>query len=127
MKGRSIKAALEQTDFLTNQRVSTSPVRLLSCGTPRGFQNPRETGKSGRGLPVEAQSTWKACRLSWRLPFLSQTSAGSQGAFRNASSWPPLKDSDERVLGGTWGSVSQLSPERCKTQWRDSFRALLFL
>ena len=40
---------------------------------------------------------------------------------------PPLKDSDETVLGGTWGSVSQLSPGRCKTHWRDSFCALLFL
>lgn len=51
-----------------------------------------------RGLPAEAQSTWKACRLSWPLPFLSQTSAGSQGAFRNAGSWPRLRI----LMRGSW-------------------------
>lgn len=128
MKGHLIKAAPEQKDFLTNQRVSTSPARLPSRGTHRAFQNPKEIGKSGRGLPANAQSTWKACRLSWPLPFLS---VKHQQALREPSEMPVpaplLKDSDERVLGGTWGSVSELSPGRCKTQFLCSSFSLTWI
>lgn len=84
---------------------------------PQSLPEPQGDWEVSRGLPAKAQSTWKACRLSWPLPFLSLR---HQQALREPSEMPVpdpfLKDSDERVLGGTWGSVSELSPGRCKTQ-----------
>lgn len=43
--------------FLSNQRVSTSPVNLPKCRAHRAFQNPKDFERLGKGLPSKAQSS----------------------------------------------------------------------
>lgn len=43
--------------FLSNQRVSASPVNLPKCGAHRAFQNPKDIERLGQGLPSKAQSS----------------------------------------------------------------------
>lgn len=43
--------------FLSNQRVSTSPVKLPKQGTHRAFQNPRDMETLGKELPAKVRSS----------------------------------------------------------------------
>lgn len=82
--------------FLSNQRVSTSPVNLPKCGAHRVFQNPKDIERWARGFPPKlraalAPQSTGISRRAWHPLSLLSFVRLSAGTCHSAHSWasPP--------------------------------------